>query len=61
MTAEAIMLALRHAGWSVGERSTSLVHVAEAERGGHRIAVSAPSSAIAWRAVWAKLTGPRRA
>ena len=61
MTPEAVMAVLRHAGWSVGERSTPLGHVAEAERAGHRVTVAAKSSAIAWLAVWAKMTEPRRA
>jgi hypothetical protein len=60
MTTEAVMIALRHAGWSVGERSTAAGHVAEAERGGHRVAVAARSPEVAWLALWAKLTGPRR-
>jgi hypothetical protein len=50
VTAEAIMTGLRRAGWSLGERATDLGHVAEADRGVHRIAVSAPTSAIAWLA-----------
>jgi hypothetical protein len=55
------MLALRHAGWSLGERATVFGHVAEASRDGHRISGAAKSSAVAWLAVWAQLTGPRRA
>ena len=58
MTPESVMAGLRHTGWSIGERSTPLGHTVEAERGGHRIAVAARASAIAWLAVWAKLTGP---
>ena len=54
------MLALRHAGWSLGERATDLGHVAEADRSGHRVIVVARTSGIAWLAVWAKLIGPRR-
>jgi hypothetical protein len=36
MAPEAVMLALKAAGWSVAERSTHLSHVAEAERAGRR-------------------------
>ena len=59
MTAEAVQFALCHAGWSVGERSSVLGHVAEADRGEHRISVAARTSRIAGLAVWAKPTGPR--
>lgn len=61
MTAEAVVSALHHAGWSLGEWAADSEHVAEAHRGGHRIVVTAPSSRVAWLALWAKLTGPRRA
>lgn len=60
MTTEAIMIGLRHAGWSLGERATVFGHVAEASRDGHRVSVAARTSVIAWLAVWAKLTGPIR-
>jgi hypothetical protein len=61
VTTAAVMLALRHAGWSLGEWVTNAGHVAEAHSGGHRIVVTARSSRVAWLALWAKLTGPRRA
>ena len=48
------------AGWSLGEWGTDAGHVAAAHRGGHRIVVTAPSSRVAWLALWAKLTEPRR-
>jgi hypothetical protein len=60
VTVETIMLDLHRAGWTMTERVTSLGHVAEAERSGHRITVKARSSEVAWSVLWAKLTGPRR-
>jgi hypothetical protein len=51
MTPEAIMITLRHAGWSLG-------HVAQAARDGHRVSVAVRTSGITWLALWAKLTGP---
>lgn len=60
MTPAVVMLTLRHTGWRLGARVTARGHVAEAERGGHRITVTARTSEDAWLALWAKLTGPRR-
>ena len=52
MTPDVVMLTLRHTGWRLSARVTSLGHVAEAERGGHRIVVAARSSEVAWLALW---------
>lgn len=60
MTSDVVMLTLRHTGWRLTARVSTLGHVAEAERGGHRITVAGRSSEVAWLALWAKLTGPRR-
>src|SRR5262245_27847827 len=54
MNPEAVMSALHHAGWSLGEWATDAGHLAEVHRGGHRIIVTARTTTIAWLALWAK-------
>jgi hypothetical protein len=57
VTTEAVMSALHHADWSLGEWGIDGEHVTEAHWGGHRIIVAARATTIAWLALWAKLKG----
>ncbi len=56
MHAEGVMAALKAGGWSVAEYGTTDGHTAEASRDGRRITVAAPSSALAWLALWRRVT-----
>jgi hypothetical protein len=58
MSAEAIMLALKAAGWSVAGWNTDRGQMEHAERDGHKLTVCAPRVALAWLVLWMKLSGP---
>jgi hypothetical protein len=60
VNSDAVMSGLKAAGWSLAEWATDAGHAAHAHRDGHRITVTARSTAVAWLVLWMKLTGPRR-